>query len=199
MRRQNKVVSALVAVVCCMLTFGLSVGLFGCGKNDETVIRETISQALDPFKSPTRESLEPIITKSGTDLSEIEEYGIDPYEFMTHCLSHFDYTIDSVTVDGESATASLTLKSADISVAVKAVQAEMTENAADYADILSSEDALREFMKTFFDKVYEKLDASEELVESQAQLNLTKTDGEWGVDDDGVNTIVSGMFGGIEI
>ena len=199
MRKQNKVMAALAAMVCCMLAFSFMFGLAGCGKSDEAVIRETISQTLDKFKAPTRETLEPIVVKSGTDLSYIEEYGIDPYELIGHCLSHFDYTIDSVTIDGDTATASLTLKNADVAVAVKSVQSEMTENADDYADILSSEEALREFMKTFFDKVYEKLDASEELVETPATLKLNKVDGQWQVDDDSVTNLVSGMFGGISI
>lgn len=200
MRKQNKVMAALAAMVCCMLAFGLALGLAGCGGvNDEAVIRETISQALDVYKSPTRENLEPIVTKSGTDLSYIEEYGIDPYELIGHCLAHFDYTIDEVNIDGDAATASLTLKNADVAVAVKAVQAEMSENASEYADVLSSEEALHEFMTTFFNKVYEKLDASEELVETPAQLKLNKVDGQWVLDDDSITNLVSGMFGGISI
>ena len=199
MRVQKKLMNALATLMCCALALGFVCGLSGCGKNDEAVIRETITQALDVFKTPTRENLEPIITKSGADLSQIEEYGVDPYELIEHCLSHFDYTIDTVAIDGDAATATLTLKNADVTAAVNAVQEEMTQNASEYADILSSEDALKQFMGVFFGKVYEKLDASQDFVQNEAQVKLSKVDGQWQVQEDSITQLVSGMFGGIDL
>jgi hypothetical protein len=167
--------------------------------NDEELIRASVSEVMDLFKNPTKENLRGLINEDEVDLSTLEEYDIDIYEFLGHSFKHFDYTINDVTVDGDTATASLTLTNTDLGAVVEETTTEITENIDDYADILNGENGRKEFMKLFFDKIYEKLDASEETVSTDATLQLNKVDGEWEVDDSSMDAVVSAMYGGLEL
>lgn len=190
---------AITTIVSCVLALGLVVGLNGCGKNDEELIRASVSEVMDLFKNPTKENLQGFVNEDEVDLSTLEEYDIDIYEFLGHSFKHFDYTINDVTVDGDTATANLTLTNTDLGAVVEETTTEITENIDDYADVLNGENGRKEFMKIFFNKIYEKLDASEETVSTDATLQLNKVDGEWEVDDSSMDAVVSAMYGGLEL
>lgn len=199
MNKRMGVLRAITTIVSCVLALGLVVGLNGCGKNDEELIRASVSEVMDLFKNPTKENLQGFVNEDEVDLSTLEEYDIDIYEFLGHSFKHFDYTINDVTVDGDTATASLTLTNTDLGAVVEETTTEITENIDDYADVLNGENGRKEFMKIFFNKIYEKLDASEETVSTDATLQLNKVDGEWEVDDSSMDAVVSAMYGGLEL
>lgn len=199
MNKRMGALRAITAIVSCVLALGLVVGLNGCGKNDEELIRASVSEVMDLFKNPTKENLQGFINEDEIDLSTLEEYDIDIYEFLGHSFKHFDYTINDVTVDGDTASANLTLTNTDLGAVVEETTTEITENIDDYADVLNGENGRKEFMKIFFNKIYEKLDASEETVSTDATLQLNKVDGEWEVDDSSMDAVVSAMYGGLEL
>lgn len=199
MNKRMGALRAITTIVSCVLALGLVVGLNGCGKNDEELIRASVSEVMDLFKNPTKENLQGFINEDEIDLSTLEEYDIDIYEFLGHSFKHFDYTINDVTVDGDTASANLTLTNTDLGAVVEETTTEITENIDDYADVLNGENGRKEFMKIFFNKIYEKLDASEETVSTDATLQLNKVDGEWEVDDSSMDAVVSAMYGGLEL
>ena len=199
MNKRMGALRAITTIVSCVLALGLVVGLNGCGKNDEELIRASVSEVMDLFKNPTKENLQGLINEDEVDLSTLEEYDIDIYEFLGHSFKNFDYTINDVTVDGDTASANLTLTNTDLGAVVEETTTEITENIDDYADILNGENGRKEFMKLFFNKIYEKLDASEETVSTDATLKLNKVDGEWEVDESSMDAVVSAMYGGLEL
>lgn len=199
MNKRMGALRAITTIVSCVLALGLVVGLNGCGKNDEELIRASVSEVMDLFKNPTKENLQGFINEDEVDLSTLEEYDIDIYEFLGHSFKHFDYTINDVTVDGDTASANLTLTNTDLGAVVEETTTEITENIDDYADVLNGENGRKEFMKIFFNKIYEKLDASEETVSTDATLQLNKVDGEWEVDDSSMDAVVSAMYGGLDL
>lgn len=199
MNKRMGALRAITTIVSCVLALGLVVGLNGCGKNDEELIRASVSEVMDLFKNPTKENLQGFINEDEIDLSTLEEYDIDIYEFLGHSFKHFDYTINDVTVDGDKASANLMLTNTDLGAVVEETTTEITENIDDYADVLNGENGRKEFMKIFFNKIYEKLDASEETVSTDATLQLNKVDGEWEVDDSSMDAVVSAMYGGLEL
>lgn len=96
------------AAVAAALLLVFSAGaLFGCGQSDEDAIREALTSELDSIKSQDEAFLSNMA--ADMDVDDFTTYGIDPQEFITKYLTGFDYTIDSITVDGESATAVVTL------------------------------------------------------------------------------------------
>ncbi len=199
MSKRTGALRAITTIVSCVLAFGLAVGLNGCGKNDEELIRASVSEVMDVFKNPTKENLQKFVNEDEMDLSTLEEYDIDIYEFLGHSFKHFDYKVNKVTVDGDTASADLTLTNADLGSVVEDATAEMTEHIDEYADVINGDNGRNEFMKIFFNKIYEKLDASEETVSTDATLRLNKVDGEWEVDDSSMDAVVSAMYGGIEL
>ncbi|MDO4403635.1 MAG: hypothetical protein Q4C09_01235 [Atopobiaceae bacterium] len=194
----------LLALFCSVLAFGLAMSLAGCGKavpkvDEEKAVRDAIAEVMDAFKDPSQESLKELVEESDTDLSELENYGIDIYEFIGHCLKRFDYTINSVTVDGDTAKAELTVTNVDINTAVEEAGNEISSDMESYSELLQGDDGMKAFMQVYFQKVYEKIDASDKMITTDVTLNLTKKDGKWDVDEESVDALVSGMYGGIQV
>ena len=126
MNKRMGALRAITTIVSCVLALGLVVGLNGCGKNDEELIRASVSEVMDLFKNPTKENLQGFINEDEIDLSTLEEYDIDIYEFLGHSFKHFDYTINDVTVDGDTASANLTLTNTDLGAVVEETTTEIT-------------------------------------------------------------------------
>ena len=68
-----------------------------------------------------------------------------------------------------------------------------------YSELLQGDDGMKAFMQVYFQKVYEKIDASDKMITTDVTLNLTKKDGKWDVDEESVDALVSGMYGGIQV
>ena len=199
MNDRNGIRRLVTSLLVAVLGLALTVGVTGCAKNDEELIRTAVTQSMDLLKNPTEETLSAYIDESEIDMSSLEQYGVDPYEFLGHCFAKFDYTVDDVRIDGKDATASLTYTNVDLGAAAEAAAAEITSNLDDYADLLASENAEQELMKAFMQKFYEKLDSAEETVDSQAELSFTKDGDEWTVDEESITAMVESMYGGVKI
>jgi len=185
----------LVAV----LGLAITVGVAGCAKNDEELIRAAITESMEVLKNPTEENLSVYLEDSSVDMSQLEQYGVDPYEFLSHCFAKFDYKVNDVVIDGKDATANITITNVDLGAAAETAAADITANLGDYADVLSSQDAEQGLMKVFMQKFYEQLDAATETIDTPAELKFTKDGDEWVVDEESIVTLVEGMYGGVEI
>ena len=106
----KKVTKLLAAALMATL---LAVGLTACGgKSNEDVIREGVTADFASVKNFDADSP----SEAFGDLSsitEFEQFGITPQEFLGSWLKGFDYKIGDITVDGDNATvkASVTIKS----------------------------------------------------------------------------------------
>ena len=76
--------------------------------HDEEVIKEGIASELDPIKNLDDATLDEILSEAGSEFAMLESMGIDSKTLVKSYLDGFDYTIDSVEVDGDSAKATLT-------------------------------------------------------------------------------------------
>lgn len=120
--KAKHIVAAVAAAM--MLTFSAS-ALIGCGQSDEEVIREALTAELESIKTQDAGFMAEMT--SGMDASDFATYGIEPQEFMAKYLTGFDYTIDSITVDGETATAVVTMTCKSFSAYGDAVEAAATD------------------------------------------------------------------------
>lgn len=92
---------ALLAVTC-----GLVLG--GCsGESPEELVRQDLTARLDEVKNVDDAAIEDLL--GATDTSAFEQLGVEPAEFVKALLGGFDYTIGDVAVDGDSATASVSV------------------------------------------------------------------------------------------
>lgn len=92
----------------CAATMLALFALAGCsGPSDEEAVRARVSAEFDAIKSIDDASLDELAENSG--FGEFAAFGIEPREFAASYLSGFDYRIDNVTVDGDTAQATVTL------------------------------------------------------------------------------------------
>ena len=97
----------------CMVALLLlaSVGLcsIGCAKTSSDVIRDAVIAEFESYKNPEDETLETIA--SMVEEEGLSELGISGREFASSVLEGFDYTIDEIRIQGESAYATVTVSS----------------------------------------------------------------------------------------
>ena len=108
-KSRSSIQGFLVALTALLtLSIGM-VGLAGCsgGTSDEDAIRASLASELDSIKNIDDAFVNEF--SESIDMSQLSVYGIDGVEFMKSYLSGFDYAIDSINVDGDSATAQITL------------------------------------------------------------------------------------------
>lgn len=116
--KAKRFVAALAAAM--MLTFSAGT-LFGCGQSDEDVIREALTSELEGIKNQDEAFMATMA--SDLDAEEFTTYGIDPQEFMAKYLTGFDYTIDSITVEDDTASAVVTMTCKSFSAYNDAIEA----------------------------------------------------------------------------
>lgn len=199
MNTQRTIAHSWKALLSCVLALVVCLGITGCAKQDEEQIRSLITESFVLLKNPTEEGLAPYIEESNIDLSALDAYGIDFYEFLSHCFKNLDYSIDEIVIDDNEATATLTLTNTDLNAAAEAAANEITSNVDEYNEILSSENAEQELMAAFVKLLYEKIDESTETATNQSTLTFHKKDDTWEVDADSVMALMEGTYNTVEI
>ena len=93
---------ALATLIACAMAACLGLVACSSGPTDEEVIKEGIASELDPIKNLDDATLDEILSEAGSEFAMLSKTLVKSY------LDGFDYTIDSVEVDGDSAKATLT-------------------------------------------------------------------------------------------
>ena len=97
---------ALAAIVACTLCAAAFVTLPSCGPDNEELIREAVTQKYDAYKNADDSVLSQLV--SSLENNGLTELGIDETEFATAVVDGFDYAIDSISVNGDSAVVTVT-------------------------------------------------------------------------------------------
>lgn len=194
---------AMIVLATVVMSVGLCFGLAACGgaaNNDEQLIKSELDKAFSTLKNPTEESIKELTGGDLSSLDEIKQYGVEPVEMLKHFFSKFDYTIDGVKVDGDKATASVTITNIDFESVLNKTAADlqnnqefMTQAAAAYAS--GGEEAM---YKLIFEEVYKAIDNSNDLTTNSVDIALEKKDGTWDFSEQGQKDLVSAMFGGFD-
>lgn len=98
-----------VAAACAaaaVLAIG-GVVLAGCGPDNEELVRQAVTEDLELVKAHDAALLEKLAKEA--DAEGLAAYGIDPATFASSYLEGFDYRVDEVTVEGETAQATVTI------------------------------------------------------------------------------------------
>lgn len=195
---------AMIVLATVVMSVGLCFGLAACGggaaNNDEQLIKSELDKAFSTLKNPTEESIKELTGGDLSSLDEIKQYGVEPVEMLKHFFSKFDYTIDGVKVDGDKATASVTITNIDFESVLNKTAADlqnnqefMTQAAAAYAS--GGQEAMYKFI---FEEVYKAIDNSNDLTTNSVDIALEKKDGTWDFSEQGQKDLVSAMFGGFD-
>ncbi len=207
----NSKIQRFFGLACtCVLAVAISLGVTGCGNNDKQVIQEGLEDVLDTFKNPTVKSIKKAMTKAGATKDEIEyldssfaaieQIGIVPDDLFHYLFLDFDYKIGDIEVNGDKATAKLSVTTKDFEAATKAFQTEL------------SSDSIKDEMTNIYSKsgndttalykfVFEKLYACIEKADTKTQditLDLKKNSKDkWDFEAKSMNDFNNTLFGGM--
>lgn len=99
---------ALACALCATLALAGGLVLTGCsGANPEEAVRTDLTTNLDQIKNLDEATINELAEQMGD--AGLEDYGIETVDLIASIAAGFDYTINSVTVDGDTATASVTV------------------------------------------------------------------------------------------
>ena len=176
--KSRSTIQGFIVTLAALLALSIGmVGLAGCssGTSDEDAIRASLSSELDSIKNIDDAFVNEF--SESIDMSQLSVYGIDGVEFMKSYLSGFDYTIDSINVDGDSATAQITLTCKSYTGYLQALQTAVDEVTAD-PDALAalSNDEINQKIGEI---VIGSLDGVELAASQPITITYTKVDGTW--------------------
>ena len=174
MGKVTKVRRALLCVVAaCVMVFGLT-ALAGCGANEEEQVRQQVTADLDAIKNLDDAMVQEVVAAAadeGVD-EAYEMFGITTEDVVRAYLDGFDYTIDGVTIDGDTAqvTVTMTMKSeADVTSAL-----ETMFNNLDMAEVIEAGDF--EFLGSH---MIDTINAVESTPQEPVTVEYVKADGAW--------------------
>ena len=194
---------AIAVFTMIVLAAGVSFALSACGgaSNDEKLIKDGISEVLDNFKNPTKESLSEYVGGNEAALASLDAYGVDYVELFQHLFKHFDYTIDDVKVNGDTAVVKLTVENVNLEKALSEASTAMQSDPEFVSEVQAAyvSGGEQAMYKLVFQKMYDAIDSSTDIVKNQMELTCTKTNGQWAPDDESVTELVSKVYGGLDM
>ena len=166
--------TVVAATTAALLTFSLT-AVTGCGaSSDEDLIRDAITSELESIKTLDEAFLAEMV--DGLSADEFTTYGIDPTEFMSSYLAGFDYSIGDISVDGDTATATVTLTCKSFSAYEESLTAKSSD-AVQNNDLASmSEDEINKLIGKI---MVEALNEVEPATTEPITLEYTKEGNVW--------------------
>ena len=174
-------------VAACLAAVALSVGalsLGACGPSAEEVVRQGVADELERLKTHDEALL-------GVD--QLATYGIDAKSFIAAYLDGFDYRIDEVKVDGDSATATVVLTCKKFDAFAQALTEATTELAEDEQTAELDADQINEKVGQL---VLEALGSVEPTESNPVELPFTRTDNAWGPASGAEQALSTALFSG---
>jgi hypothetical protein len=181
--KQNKFSKLLVAVLTCALACVTAVGLSACGgESDEDQIKGVIDDYLGAVQDMDQDVLDEVedeMSQDSTYGQYISDGSIDINEYMDHLFGRMEYEIGDIEVDGDTATAEVTISNPDLMGAMSSPQHDLyamdqDELAQIYAD--EGESGLVKKLMEFFYQEVENEDVEER---GTVTFELQKGDDGW--------------------
>ena len=167
----------LVGAMAALLALGAT-ALAGCGgKSDADVIRESLTQELDQVKNLDDAFLSEVTASAET--GGLDQFGIDAKELMKAYFGGFDYRIDDVTVEGDTAKATITLT-------CKSYQ--------DYVDAITEAALNSEDETAFGENIMEAVNAIQAREADPLELTYQKEGNTWNITSEGQQALYSVLF-----
>lgn len=179
---------ALTGMLCATLALVGGLVLTGCsGADPEEAVRADLTANFDQLKNLEGDALEEIADGMGN--TGLEQYGLENIEVITAMLDGFDYTIDSVTVDGDTATAEVTVTSKSMSELMNldtdALTADLMEAVTSGELDPSDDDAINAWAGEYMMGLVEQIEPSEKTI----SLTYVNGDDGWTMDDSSASEV----------
>ena len=179
---------ALTGMLCATLVLVGGLVLTGCsGADPEEAVRADLTANFDQLKNLEGDALEEIADGMGN--TGLEQYGLENIEVITAMLDGFDYTIDSVAVDGDTATAEVTVTSKSMSELMNldtdALTADLMEAVTSGELDPSDDDAINAWAGEYMMGLVEQIEPSEKTI----SLTYVNGDDGWTMDDSSASEV----------
>ncbi len=187
--KRFRALSLCAITALCMAIGGLA--LTGCSsaEDDEAAIKEALSAQFDRLKNLDDATVDEISQAIGNN--ELSNLGIAPADFAKAYLDGFDYSIQSVKIDGDSATATVTVTCKSL----KEFETSLTTMANEYiADSGNWEKSEEQIYQEIGAKTMESLKSVPAATTSPLDLRFTKSSGEWSPDASNESTVTNAMI-----
>lgn len=181
----------------CAVVLGavLVVGLTACGGNPADQVRSVVTSNFDQVKNLDAEAIEELGNMD--ELKELETaYGLSSDRVIKAFYGRFDYKVDDVTVDGDTATVKITSSNVDLQKVMEGYMDDLTEFAtSEEAEKLVTEGG----QQAVQDKVVKLLMGAFEAddvptTEGQTELAMERDGDTWTYANDG--EVLQVLFGG---
>lgn len=171
-------------------------------KADEAMVRFNLTTVLDAYKNVDKEILSMFIdTADDSGLNQLEANGLDIYEYLGHIFKHFDYEVGDITVNGNKATASVTLTNVNFQNIMDQLSSDVDNDANFRAQLQEKANSNDEkgFNQVLFNHVYKLIDESNDLVTTKLNLHFTKTGNVWNIDDSSLKDLATAALGDFNV
>lgn len=178
----------------CLAAAALSVGalsLGACGPSAEEAMRQGVADELERLKAHDGALLDELAADSGID--QLATYGIDAKSFIVAYLDGFDYRIDEVKVDGDSATATVVLTCKKFDAFAQALTEATTSLAEDGQTTELDADRINEKVGQL---VLEALGSVEPSESDPVELTFARTDNAWEPTSGAEQALSTALFSG---
>lgn len=173
-----------------MVAIALVIGLSACGgPSDAELIRTDLEEYFGKTEEATDQFAEGLESSAGEDLDTL---GITEDEFTEAYLDGYDYEIGEITVDGDTATAEVTLSIKSMGDIMTDFQSEFTDwvYSVDASEVTSEDDLYKQAGQILL-QVTKDAPATETTHEVKYSKN---SDGEWEMDSDSESEIMSSIY-----
>lgn len=199
-RRENTRSRRLLRIVAAFALALVTIFAATACQSDEQLVRTQVDQLMSELSEASDWDLETILGDQYQEISDkYAQYGTTPEEFVQHCLNGMTYTIGDVTVDGDTAKAEVTVTTKDIYQAMEDVQQEWTsgDKQSEVAQLYTSggEDAV---VSAIIQDFYSTVDNMTDTTDKNVEITLTKSDGQWSVDQSSAYDLGYSLFSNLE-
>jgi hypothetical protein len=184
MKVKNRFLVSIVAVALVFSIFALP----GCGlfQDDKALITNALTEELNQIKNLDDDMMETMLA-SDSSYDDLEEFGVSGRQFIEEYLAGFDFSIEDVVVDGNTATATLTLTIKKTSEIEDALYSKAEAFLADESNAALTQDEFYAAYGKLFLEVVRGVDATKS---DAFEIVYTKSDGAWTPTSD-VNAIIA--------
>ena len=184
-----------------VLAVGMVV-LVACGAQKggaEAEIEEVLTSTLEEVRDPSDETISTYLDTDTVDA--LDAYGIDAKEFWACLFSNLDYEIGDIKVDGDAATAELTIENTDLDAAFEVWEEDISSwITSSEAQDLYAEEGENALMKYSFEQLMDTIEHGDiDIVSDDVTVSLEKVDGEWAISEDSYDDLVNALFAGSEL
>lgn len=184
-----------------VLALGM-VALVACGAQKggaEAEIQEVLTSTLEEVRDPSDDTISTYLDEDTID--SLDAYGIDAKEFWACLFSNLDYEIGDIKVDGDTATAELTIENTDLDAAFEVWEEDISSwITSSEAQDLYADEGEAGLMKYSFEQLMDTIEHGDiDVVSDDITVSLEKVDGEWAISEDSYDDLVNALFAGSEL